>query len=97
MISIRLEDPDGAPLPPARPGQYLTLRIQPDDEQRSVLRNYSLSGPPDAGYYRITVKREPHGAASGYLHTPARGRRPARHRGTTRHLHPRPDATRPCC
>jgi ferredoxin-NADP reductase len=34
-----------------------------------VLRNYSLSGPPDAGYYRIAVKREPDGAASGCLHT----------------------------
>jgi ferredoxin-NADP reductase/ferredoxin len=34
-----------------------------------VLRNYSLCGPPDAGYYRIAVKREPDGAASGYLHT----------------------------
>jgi ferredoxin-NADP reductase/ferredoxin len=33
-----------------------------------VLRNYSLSGAPDAGYYRITVKREHEGAASGYLH-----------------------------
>jgi len=32
-------------------------------------RPYSLSGPPDAGYYRITVKRERHGVASGYLHT----------------------------
>jgi ferredoxin-NADP reductase/MOSC domain-containing protein YiiM/ferredoxin len=69
VISIRLDDPDGAPLPPARPGQYLTLRLQPDNKQRSVLRNYSLSGPPDAGYYRITVKREHAGAASGYLHT----------------------------
>ena len=69
VISIRLEDPDGAPLPAARPGQYLTLRIRPDDAQRSLLRNYSLSGPPDAGYYRITVKREHDGAASGYLHT----------------------------
>ena len=69
VISIRLEDPDGAPLPAARPGQYLTLRVQPDAQQRSVLRNYSLSGPPDAGYYRVTVKREPDGAASGYLHT----------------------------
>src|SRR5947207_2254305 len=29
----------------------------------------SLSGPPDAGYYRITVKREHEGLASGYLHT----------------------------
>ncbi len=69
VISIRLEDPDGAPLPAARPGQYLTLRIQPDDGQRSALRNYSLSGPFDAGYYRITVKREHDGTASGYLHT----------------------------
>jgi ferredoxin-NADP reductase/MOSC domain-containing protein YiiM/ferredoxin len=69
VISIRLEDPKGAPLPRARPGQYLTLRVQPDKQQRSVLRNYSLSGPPDAGYYRITVKREHDGAASGYLHT----------------------------
>ena len=63
VISIRLEDPGGAALPAARPGQYLTLRI------RSDLRNYSLSGPPSAGSYRISVKREPDGSASGYLHT----------------------------
>ena len=69
VISIRLDDPNGAPLPAARPGQYLTVRVQPDEQQRSVLRNYSLSGPPDAGYYRITVKREHDGAASGYLHS----------------------------
>jgi MOSC domain-containing protein YiiM len=68
VISIRLEDPGGTALPPARPGQYITLRIQPDNEQRSLLRNYSLSGPPDAGYYRIAVKREQNGTASGYLH-----------------------------
>jgi ferredoxin-NADP reductase/ferredoxin len=69
VISIRLEDPKGSPLPAARPGQWLTLRVQPDKQERSVLRNYSLSGLPDAGYYRITVKREHDGAASGYLHT----------------------------
>ena len=67
-ISIRLEDPTGAPLPEARPGQFLTVRIQPDG-LRPILRNYSLSGPPDAGYYRLTVKRERDGVASGYLHT----------------------------
>ena len=66
-ISIRLEDPGGAALPAARPGQYLTVRIQP--EGRSVLRNYSMSGSPGAGSYRITVKREHDGTASGYLHT----------------------------
>jgi ferredoxin-NADP reductase/ferredoxin len=63
VISIRFEDPGGAALPAARPGQYLTLRIG------SVLRNYSMSGPPGASYYRISVKREPDGVASGYLHT----------------------------
>jgi ferredoxin-NADP reductase/MOSC domain-containing protein YiiM/ferredoxin len=67
-ISIRLEDPTGAPLPAARPGQYATVRVQPDKGQRAVLRNYSLSGPPGADYYRLTVKREPGGAVSGYLH-----------------------------
>jgi ferredoxin-NADP reductase/MOSC domain-containing protein YiiM/ferredoxin len=69
VISVRLADPDGAPLPPPLPGQYLTLRIHAGTEQRSVLRNYSLSGPPDAGYYRIGVKREHDGVASGYLHS----------------------------
>jgi ferredoxin-NADP reductase/MOSC domain-containing protein YiiM/ferredoxin len=69
VISIRLEDPDGAPLPAAGPGQYLTLRVVPDKGQRSLLRNYSLSGPPGAGYYRISVKRESHGAASSFLYT----------------------------
>jgi ferredoxin-NADP reductase/MOSC domain-containing protein YiiM/ferredoxin len=69
VISITLKDPDGAPLPPAGPGQYLTVRVQPDPHGRSVLRNYSLSGPPGADYYRFTVKREPDGVASGYLHS----------------------------
>ncbi len=68
VISIQLDDPDGAPLPAARPGQYLTIRIEPGGAERSMLRNYSLSGPPDADSYRITVKRERDGAASGYLH-----------------------------
>ena len=54
--------------PPA-PASTSRCESSPTSEQRSLLRNYSLSGPPDAGYYRITVKREHDGAASGYLHT----------------------------
>jgi ferredoxin-NADP reductase/MOSC domain-containing protein YiiM/ferredoxin len=69
VISIRLEDPDGRPLPPARPGQYLTLRIAPPGRERALLRNYSLSGPAATGDYRVTVKREHDGVASGYLHS----------------------------
>jgi ferredoxin-NADP reductase len=72
VISIRLADPEGAPLPEARPGQYLTVRVKPAETGRALLRNYSLSGPPDGGYYRIAVKREHDGAASGYLHTHGR-------------------------
>lgn len=69
VISIRLDDPDGEPLPPARPGQYLTVRLKPNEQATSILRNYSLSGEPGADYYRITVKREQGGVASGYLQT----------------------------
>ncbi len=69
VISIRLEDPKDAPLPAARPGQYLTLRVRPNKRKRPLLRNYSLSGPPAAGYYRVSVKRERGGSASGYLCT----------------------------
>jgi ferredoxin-NADP reductase/MOSC domain-containing protein YiiM/ferredoxin len=69
VISIRLDAPDGEQLPAARPGQYLTLRVQPEGEERSLLRNYSMSGPPGAGYYRISVKREQDGIVSGYLHS----------------------------
>lgn len=69
VVSVRFEDPGGDPLPAPLPGQYLTLRVDPGDGRRPVLRNYSLSGDPGAGSYRIAVKREPGGVASGYLHT----------------------------
>jgi MOSC domain-containing protein YiiM/ferredoxin-NADP reductase len=67
VISVRLADPDGAPLPPAVAGQWVTLRIRRNGPEPSVLRNYSLSGAPGADDYRITVKREVDGVASGYL------------------------------
>jgi ferredoxin-NADP reductase/ferredoxin len=66
VSSIRLATPDGTPLPAARPGQYLTVRIG------SAVRNYSLSALTDTGTYRISVKHEPHGVASGYLTTSLR-------------------------
>ena len=40
-----------------------------------LLRTYSLSDLPSAESYRISVKREPHGAASEYLHSAAARRR----------------------
>lgn len=55
------------PLPAYGPGQYLTLRVRGAGKPAAV-RTYSLSGDPDGGRYRISVKCEPHGLVSAYLH-----------------------------
>ncbi len=57
-------DPGGIALPPPGPGQFLTLRLDAAPGARPLLRSYSLSGAPDAGSYRVSVKREEHGAGS---------------------------------
>jgi ferredoxin-NADP reductase/MOSC domain-containing protein YiiM/ferredoxin len=50
-------------------GQYLTLRLHLAVDGPPVIRNYSLSSAPDPQRgYRISVKLEADGAASGYLH-----------------------------
>jgi ferredoxin-NADP reductase/MOSC domain-containing protein YiiM len=72
VISLQLADPAGAALPAARPGQFLTVRLQPHSDQPPLLRSYSLSGPPEASTYRISVKREQHGAASQFVHDQVR-------------------------
>jgi len=72
VVSVYLADPGGGPVPPARPGQFLTLRLPAGPGARPLLRSYSLSGPPGADAYRISVKREPHGAGSRYMHTRVR-------------------------
>ena len=58
---------DDDALPPATPGQYLTLRI-PGAGDPAPVRTYSLSGHPDGPSYRISVKRESLGLVSSYLH-----------------------------
>ena len=68
VSSIYFAAADGTPLPAARPGQYLTLRIAAASAPAAV-RSYSLSSAPGAPAYRISVKREPDGVASGYLTT----------------------------
>jgi ferredoxin-NADP reductase/MOSC domain-containing protein YiiM/ferredoxin len=72
VISLHLADPGGESVPAAQPGQFLTLRLHPDPAGVPLLRSYSLSGPPGARDYRISVKRESHGAGSQFLHTRVR-------------------------
>jgi ferredoxin-NADP reductase/MOSC domain-containing protein YiiM len=66
VSSLYLTAADGAALPAACAGQYLTLRVS-GAGQPAPVRSYSLSSDPEGGTYRISVKREPHGVASGYL------------------------------
>ncbi|MBV9238888.1 MAG: MOSC domain-containing protein [Xanthobacteraceae bacterium] len=68
VISLTLEAKDGSPLPPALPGQFLVVRLQPAANIPALLRNYSISGAPDTGTYRISVKQEVHGQGSTFLH-----------------------------
>ncbi len=66
VISLWLTAEDGAPLPPAEPGQFVALRMRPAGA--ALIRSYSLSSAPGSAEYRISVKREPHGVGGAYLH-----------------------------
>ncbi len=67
VLSLSLRHPDGKPLRPALPGQYVVLRLGRGDGAPPLFRSYSLSGPPSTEVYRISVKIEPNGAAGAYL------------------------------
>ncbi|WP_043781312.1 MOSC and FAD-binding oxidoreductase domain-containing protein [Rhodococcus sp. JVH1] len=67
VFSLSLAAADGSPLPTWLPGQSITLRLPPTSGNAPLVRNYSLSNRPGSSRYRIAVKQEPHGAASGYL------------------------------
>ena len=51
----------------AQPGQFVTLKLRPDPGSSPLVRSYSLSGPPTAARYRISVKVEPQGAAGRHI------------------------------
>ena len=72
VLSLVLVAGDSNPLSPALPGQFVVLRMRPKPDAPPVLRNYSLSDLPSADHYRISVKQEPQGVASTYLHQQVR-------------------------
>ena len=69
VTSLALEPADGEPLTAALAGQFIVLRLRPRPDGSALLRSYSLSGAPSEDRYRISVKREPHGAAGAYIET----------------------------
>jgi len=66
VISLVLEPADGQPVAAALPGQFVVLRLGPTSAP-ALMRSYSLSGEPSTVSYRVSVKREAHGAASAYV------------------------------
>jgi len=68
VISLVLEPIDGRPLATPLPGQFILLRLKPAPDAPALMRSYSLSGEPSAARYRVSIKREPYGAASAYIH-----------------------------
>ncbi|MFC9235419.1 globin domain-containing protein [Streptomyces decoyicus] len=91
VATFLLRPADGVPVPPARPGQYVSVQVQLPDGARQI-RQYSLTGQPDGGL-QISVKRvaaggrpgapsdEPAGEVSSYLHAHVHG-------GETLHVSP---------
>ena len=69
VTSLVLEPADGKPLTAALAGQFIVLRLRPPPDESALLRSYSLSDAPSEDRYRVSVKREPHGAAGAYIDT----------------------------
>ncbi len=67
VTSFYFEARDGGPLPQHAAGQYLPIEVAIPGHE-SAVRTYTLSGAPGASTYRISVKRDPSGAVSRYLH-----------------------------
>src|ERR1700736_1815045 len=67
VISLVLEPTDKQPLTAALPGQFVVLRLRPASDAPALMRSYSLSGEPSAERYRVSVKREAHGAVGAYI------------------------------
>lgn len=79
ICSFTLVADDGTPLPPYKPGQFLTFRLDipnADGTIEQVVRCYSLSDSPQVGRYRVSIKRvsppsgsdHPAGRSSSFFH-----------------------------
>lgn len=81
VVSLYLEPEDDGALAPFKPGQHLLFKIHLPGHDVPAFRYYSFSDSYDAGYYRVSVKKEPPpanmpgvpgGLCSSYLYDTAR-------------------------
>lgn len=61
---MSIEDID---MPKLVAGQYITIRIKPENESNLSLRHYSLHSVKDDGKLRFAVKKEGHGKTKGIV------------------------------
>jgi nitric oxide dioxygenase len=66
ITSFVMEPVDGGKVMAHQPGQYIGLLATVDGEE--ARRQYSLSAASNGSSYRISVKREPGGKVSNFLH-----------------------------
>ena len=66
VTSFVMQPADGGKVVTHAPGQYIGLLAMVDGQEQR--RQYSLSAVSNGSSYRISVKREPGGAVSNYLH-----------------------------
>ncbi|WP_283709859.1 NO-inducible flavohemoprotein [Pseudoalteromonas prydzensis] len=77
VTSFTLAPVDGKAVIAHKPGQYLGIKVRPDDAQYSEIRQYSISQQSNGENYRISVKKEllpAAGIVSNYLHSLDEGR-----------------------
>jgi ferredoxin-NADP reductase len=67
VISLSFESADENPLPGPLPGQFLVLRFRPRPDAAPISRSYSMSGAPEPGTYRVSIKQEVDGLGSTFL------------------------------
>ncbi len=70
ITSFYLRPEDGGPVPRHKPGQHLTFLFDVPGKGE-ISRKYTISAAGDGTRYRISVKREPQGIVSRWLHDEA--------------------------
>lgn len=70
--SIELTPADGLPVAAHLPGQYLGVWLRNKGFAHQEIRQYSITHAPNGTHYRIAVRHEKGGLASGWLHQQAK-------------------------
>jgi len=66
--SFYLKPADGKKVKAYQGGQYLSVKVKPENHDYEEIRQYSLSTFGQDDYYRISTKREEQGVVTQYMH-----------------------------